>query len=77
MLLSRCPIKRVIILSGPLPPIIPPYVRHNITLYLNQRLMQQMRLKKMCHIALPKGRGFENVVIVDVGAAATAGAAGG
>jgi hypothetical protein len=31
----------------------------------------------MCHILLPKGRGFEKVVIIDVGAVATAGAAGG
>ncbi len=32
-------------------------------------------MQKMFHIALPKGRGFENAVIIDVGAAATAGAA--
>jgi hypothetical protein len=61
-----------------LPPIVPLYVRCTIPPYCQPEIDATNETQKMCHShnALPKGRGFENVVIVDLGAAATAGAAG-
>jgi hypothetical protein len=76
LLLSHCPIKRIIMSSLALPPIVPPYVHRNIPSYPQPEINATNEMQKMCHTTLPKGRGFKNIVIVNVGAAATAGVAG-